>query len=422
MPPKPSKKTEQKQKEKVIEDKTFGLKNKKGSKQQKFVKMVQHQVKNPNQSAAKLEAQKHEKKSKPDELADITKLLKPVTAMPKVDKDVDPKSVLCVFYKQGMCHKGDKCKFSHDLEIQRKAEKKNIYVDKREDEEKADTMDDWDESTLLDVVDKKHAEEDKNKPRTAIICKFFLQALDDSKYGWFWECPNGDKCIYRHAVPPDYVCKKDRVKIEQVNKEDEITLEDLIEKERAALGSNLTKITFETFCAWKKRKLLERQRERAKEEKRKRTELKAGKDTGLSGRELFTYNPDLVTQDDEEADETKYAAAPVALEEGQKQDESEGKVIDESMFMNGYNLPGGSNSLDIDEDLFNEDVDLPEEDEEENSNGEGNDDNESASDQEDDQAATSNDQDCSVEQLNGDTTNNDKKCLSEQMDRLKMKS
>ena len=42
MPPKnqPSKKTENKQKEKVIEDKTFGLKNKKGAKQQKFIQQV----------------------------------------------------------------------------------------------------------------------------------------------------------------------------------------------------------------------------------------------------------------------------------------------------------------------------------------------------------------------------------------------
>ena len=40
MPPKKqgaSKKTEAKKKEKLIEDKTFGLKNKKGSKQQKFI-------------------------------------------------------------------------------------------------------------------------------------------------------------------------------------------------------------------------------------------------------------------------------------------------------------------------------------------------------------------------------------------------
>lgn len=49
MPPKnsaaPSKKTEQKKKEKIIEDKTFGLKNKKGAKTQKYVQQITNQVK-----------------------------------------------------------------------------------------------------------------------------------------------------------------------------------------------------------------------------------------------------------------------------------------------------------------------------------------------------------------------------------------
>ena len=59
MPPKKqaqaggSKKVEQKKKEKINEDKTFGLKNKKAAKQQKFIKAVTHQVKfgqqNPRQ-------------------------------------------------------------------------------------------------------------------------------------------------------------------------------------------------------------------------------------------------------------------------------------------------------------------------------------------------------------------------------------
>lgn len=27
--------------------------------------------------------------------------------------------------------------------------------------------------------------------------------MESSKYGWFWECPNGGKkCHYRHALPP----------------------------------------------------------------------------------------------------------------------------------------------------------------------------------------------------------------------------
>ena len=46
MPPKnaTSKKTEQKAKQKVIEDKTFGLKNKKGGKNQKYIAQVEKQV------------------------------------------------------------------------------------------------------------------------------------------------------------------------------------------------------------------------------------------------------------------------------------------------------------------------------------------------------------------------------------------
>lgn len=47
---------------------------------------------------------------------------------------VDPKSVLCAFFKQGQCTKGDKCKFSHDLTIERKCEKRSLYVDERDDE------------------------------------------------------------------------------------------------------------------------------------------------------------------------------------------------------------------------------------------------------------------------------------------------
>lgn len=73
------------------------------------------------------------------------------------------------------------------------------------------------------------------------------------------------------------------------------------------VGANLSKITLETFCSWKERKRKEREQKRVEDEKRKRTELKAGKDLGLSGRELFTFNPDLVTQDDEEADDTRYS-------------------------------------------------------------------------------------------------------------------
>jgi len=37
---------------------------------------------------------------------------------------------------------------------------------------------------------------------TIITCKHFLDAVEDEKYGWRWECPNaGVKCQYRHMLP-----------------------------------------------------------------------------------------------------------------------------------------------------------------------------------------------------------------------------
>ena len=45
----------------------------------------------------------------------------------------DPKTVLCVYFKAGNCDKGNKCKFSHDRNVERKQEKKDIYSDARDD-------------------------------------------------------------------------------------------------------------------------------------------------------------------------------------------------------------------------------------------------------------------------------------------------
>ena len=39
--------------------------------------------------------------------------------------------MLCAFFKQGQCKKGDKCKFSHDLNIERKGAKRNFMEEKK---------------------------------------------------------------------------------------------------------------------------------------------------------------------------------------------------------------------------------------------------------------------------------------------------
>ncbi|CAB3408994.1 unnamed protein product [Caenorhabditis bovis] len=297
MPPKqqPGKKAEQKRKEKVIEDKTFGLKNKKGNKNQKYVQQIENQIRNNNTRLDIIKQQEAAKKKEKDDLLDIAKLLKPVEQ--KIAKDVDPKSILCVFFKQGLCGKGAKCKFSHDLAVAQKTQKKNLYVDSRE--VKADeTNENWDKDKLNEVVTKKN----KGQYQIDIVCKYFLEAVENNKYGWFWECPNnGDKCPYKHCLPEGYVLKKDREAM-KTQKEEEISIEELVEKERAALSSkNLTKITLQTFVAWKKKKLRERKQKEEDELKAKKDKIKSGKHNGMSGRDLFLFDATLVNNDDDEA-------------------------------------------------------------------------------------------------------------------------
>ncbi|XP_027003870.1 zinc finger CCCH domain-containing protein 15 isoform X1 [Tachysurus fulvidraco] len=332
MPPKKpaqptgNKKTQEKKKEKIIEDKTFGLKNKKGAKQQKFIKAVTQQVKSGQQNARQVPgADVNKKADKKKDINELNELFKPVVAAQKVSKGVDPKSVLCAFFKQGQCTKGDKCKFSHDLSLDRKCEKRSVYVDVREDELEKDTMENWDEKKLEEVVNKKHGEAEKKKAKTQIVCKYFLEAIENNKYGWFWVCPGGgDSCMYRHALPVGFVLKKDKKKEE--NEEEKISLEELIENERAALGLNVTRITLETFLAWKKRKRQEKIAKAEQDMERKKADFKAGKALGVSGREVFEFRPELVDDDDEEADDTKYSKMDDELiqqEEEEEEDENE---------------------------------------------------------------------------------------------------
>merc|ERR1719312_1883302 len=218
------------------------MKNKKGTKAQKFIANVEKQV----QGGGNPQLKKQEEAAKREQ--EMKSLFKAVPTQ-KVESGVDPKSILCAFFKQNLCKKGDKCKFSHDPAVERKAVKRNVY------EQEEETVEELTDESLKDMVSKKHA----GNTDTDIICKNFLDALENNKYGWFWECPNGGKsCKYKHALPKDFVLKKDKKRMEK--EKAEITIEELIEKERTQLDtSKLTKITLETFVAWKKKKLKEKE-------------------------------------------------------------------------------------------------------------------------------------------------------------------
>jgi len=206
MPPK--KQPDQPKKAKpTVDDKTFGMKNKKGGQAQRQIAQLQAMAKsNKTPEEKRKEAEKEqrakEKAAAEAAKAEVAELFKPVQVQ-KVPFGVDPKTVLCQFFKQGHCDKGRKCKFSHDLDVQRKQAKKDLYQDTREaeqEEKKMDNMDDWDEEKLRNVVLSKHG---NPKTTTDKVCKHFIQAVEDGKYGWFWTCPNGgDKCMYRHSLPP----------------------------------------------------------------------------------------------------------------------------------------------------------------------------------------------------------------------------
>lgn len=43
---------------------------------------------------------------------------------------VDPKSIVCEFFRHNRCTKGFKCKFSHDLNVERKGGKIDIYTER----------------------------------------------------------------------------------------------------------------------------------------------------------------------------------------------------------------------------------------------------------------------------------------------------
>jgi Zinc finger C-x8-C-x5-C-x3-H type (and similar) len=109
----------------------------------------------------------------------------------KIAPGVDPMTVYCVYHKAGYCQKGNKCKFSHDPNVGRKVEKKDVYADSREEKLQgmyilpfpetplpvdlfgylADTMDKWDEEKLRKVVSA------KGNPRTTTEVGLFVVSL-----------------------------------------------------------------------------------------------------------------------------------------------------------------------------------------------------------------------------------------------------
>ncbi|KAL7944659.1 hypothetical protein V8C42DRAFT_77893 [Trichoderma barbatum] len=272
---------------KLVEDRTFGMKNKKGAQAQRQIQQMTANLKGSGSAEERKKAadkaqREKEKKAAEDAKRETDALLNKPAQIQKVPFGVDPKTVLCIFYKRGDCEKGKKCKFAHDLSIERKTEKRNLYTDVRQEEEeqkKQETSADWTEEQLMKVVLSKKGNQ---KTTTDKVCKFFISAIEDGKYGWFWICPNGgDKCMYKHALPPGFILKTKEQRAAEKALLDKsplktLTLEDFLESERHKLTGNLTPVTPESFAKWKKERL-----------DKKAAEEQARKAKDNTGRALF---------------------------------------------------------------------------------------------------------------------------------------
>ncbi|EAN32960.1 Zinc finger CCCH domain-containing protein 11 [Theileria parva strain Muguga] len=268
----------EKQKQKIVEDKTFGLKNKKSKSVQKYIKSVQQQITGqPPKDSDKYIAQQNKEKEEKNRIMQQKALIASLFKTTETVKQVSMESQKLYEPKQS-----------------RMDQKIDIYLDQRIQRSKEDdNMSNWDITTLEGVVQQKNT----NACTTDIICKYFLQAVESKKYGWFWVCPNGgDDCKYRHCLPPGFVLASD---VPQEVVDDEETLEEMIERQRRELPPGGEMVTEESFKRWKE----EKEKGRLDELKDKVTKDST---TQLTGKDLFTFNPNLFMDDEGAADDFDY--------------------------------------------------------------------------------------------------------------------
>jgi DRG Family Regulatory Proteins, Tma46 len=73
--------------------------------------------------------------------------------------------------------------------------------------------------------------------------------------------------------------------------------------QRHKLGPNLTPVTRETFAKWKQTRMSKKEAEADAHRKAKDAQASAGKNSGMSGRDLFQYNPEWFQDSDEEEED-----------------------------------------------------------------------------------------------------------------------
>ena len=74
----------------------------------------------------------------------------------------------------------------------------------------------------------------------------------------------------------------------------------MIEQKRSELSAqnkSLTPVNLQTFVAWKKRKLREKADQEKKDRESKKKKMKDGLTVGMSGRDMFLFDPKMVSNE-----------------------------------------------------------------------------------------------------------------------------
>jgi len=284
MPPKPVDKARQAQKEKIAVDKTFGLKNKNKSKVvQKYVKSIHQNIQGEPKGGKEEQARK-EKATKEKEIAKSA-LMNSLFNMQtdKKGRAYDPiaKKAAKQLEEEAIAA-GKKLKDEIKKEII-----EGVANSIRLTNPKGIRMSELGGHAIVMALKDKHAEHFKT-----LSLLLFIKANEKV----FWTDDD-------ESSNPIIRCQED---VDGEVDPDDRPIEEIIEERRKALPPGGTPVTLQSFQAWKEKREAERlaQVEQNRQVEAKKTGGKAL--TGLSGRDLFTYDASLFVDDDGAASEGEY--------------------------------------------------------------------------------------------------------------------
>uniref|UniRef100_A0A7S0Z840 Uncharacterized protein n=1 Tax=Ostreococcus mediterraneus TaxID=1486918 RepID=A0A7S0Z840_9CHLO len=242
---------------------------------------------------------------------------------PECPPGVDPKTILCEFFKHGCCAKtADKCKYSHQLDIAAREQKRSVFELPDED-----SIEMWDQKKLEAVIARKHGAEKNTSNETAIVCKHFLDAVEKKLYGWFWHCPGGADCKYKHKLPPGFVFKSELRERLLEEARARKTDQDILREKLIELKKNgpSTAMTLDVYLEWKKERVEKRRvADEAATEERKKKGL-------LTGREIIEAQlGDAVSSEDAGSSAGDDEIVRLMKERREADDEAEAKAAEEA--------------------------------------------------------------------------------------------